>query len=147
MSKHYCAIEYYAPLEVYDENYERLCSLLPDPRQLVLHESLNFHGSDAYAFTLLEQTRYTSTVRLTADWQLCSKLIPAIEMTVRLYHDAGVAEVLSYQKSRYFKVEYEYPNPSMRSKREKRRLNEFLRDWLACCLFASQKAQDQALIS
>ena len=147
MSKHSCAIEYYAPLEVYDENYERLLSLLPDWQQLVLHKPFNFYGSEAYTYTLLEQTRYTSTVRLTADWQRCSKLIPAIEMTVRLYHDAGAAEVLSYQKSRYFKVEYEYPNPSMYSKREKRRLNEFLRDWLACCVLASQKAQDKVLIS
>lgn len=147
MTKHCCAVEYYAPLEVYDENYERLMSLLPALQQLSLHQQFDFSGCNGYAFALLERTRYTSMVRLTADWSLCSNLIPAAEMTVRLYHDAGVAEVLSYQKSRHFNVEYEYPNPNMYSKREKRRLNEFLRDWLACCLLASQKAREQVFSS
>ncbi len=144
MSKYLSAVEHYAPLGIYDENYVRLLSLLPDLCLIARDQPEYFAGSESYSYTLIEKTRYTSTLRLTADWRICSKLIPAIEMTVRLYHDAGVAEVVSYQKSLYLKVEYEYPNPNMYSKREKRRLNEFLRDWLACCVLASKKSQHQA---
>ena len=151
MSKHCtpgarcCAIEYYAPLEVYDDNYERLMVLLPALQQARLKRRLEFAGCNGFGFELLEKTPYTSVVRLTADWSLCSKLVPAPEMTVRLYHDAEVAEVLSYQSQHRFNVEYDYPNPNMFNKHEKRRLNEFLRDWLGACLLRLWKGREQAL--
>ncbi|MBL4851081.1 MAG: DUF1249 domain-containing protein [Gammaproteobacteria bacterium] len=106
--------------------------LWPALLQANLRHRLEFSGGDGFSFELLEKTPYTSVVRLTADWSLCSKLVPTAEMAVRLYHDAAVAEVLSYQNRSRFKVEYDYPNPNMFNKREKRRLNEFLGEWLAC---------------
>ncbi len=125
-------VEYYASLEVYDDNYERLMVLLPALRQASLRCRLEFAGCDGFGCQLLEKTPYTSVVCLTADWSVCSKLVPTAEMTVRLYHDAAVAEVLAYQNHSRFKVEYDYPNPNMFNKREKRRLNEFLGEWLVC---------------
>ncbi len=140
-----CAIEYYAPLAVYDDNYTRLKILLPALQQASIKRRVEFEGCDGFAFELLEKTPYTSVVRLTADWSLCSSLVPAPDMTVRLYHDAEVAEVLSYQQRHRFKVEYDYPNPGMFNKHEKRRLNEFLRDWLGACLVRLWKGREQAL--
>jgi len=153
MSKHCtprarcCAIEYYAPLEVYGDNYERLMILLPALQHVSLEGKLEFTGCDGFCFELLETTRYTCVVRLTADWSLCSSLVPAPEVTVRLYHDAEVAEVLAYQKHSRFDVEYDYPNPNMFNKREKRRLNEFLQEWLSACLLRLWKGREQAFSS
>jgi len=142
-----CAIEYCAPFEVYDDNYERLMVLLPTLQQVNLEQRLEFAECDGFCFELLEKTPYTSVVRLTADWSLCPSWMPVPEMTVRLYHDAEVAEVLSYQKHSRFDVEYDYPNPNMFNKREKRRLNEFLREWLSVCLLRLWKGREQAFSS
>ncbi|MBL1433678.1 MAG: hypothetical protein COC09_04430 [Gammaproteobacteria bacterium] len=141
-SAHRCAIEYYAPLAVYDDNYERLMTLLPTLQQVSPKHRLALMGCDGFGFELLEKTPYTSVVRLTADWSVCAKLVPAPELTVRLYHDAAVAEVITYQSRGRFKVEYDYPNPNMFNKREKRRLNEFLSAWLGVCLLRLWKEKE-----
>ncbi|MBL1292776.1 MAG: DUF1249 domain-containing protein [Thiotrichales bacterium] len=140
---HSCAAEFYAPLAVYGDNYDRLMTLLPALRQVTIKNRLEFAGCNGFDFELLEKTPYTSVVRLTADWSLCSKLVPTPEMTVRLYHDAAVAEVVSYQKRRRIRAEYDYPNPDMFNKREKRRLNEFLSAWLSACLLDLWKGKEQ----
>jgi uncharacterized protein YqiB (DUF1249 family) len=55
-------------------------------------------------------------------------------MSVRLYHDASMAEVMSYQNQHRFEGRYQYPNPQMRLPDEKIQLNKFLADWLDHCL-------------
>lgn len=141
------AAEFYAPLAVYDDNYDRLMALLPALQRVKLKNRLELTGCNGFGFELLEKTPYTSVVRLTADWGLCSKLLPTPEVTVRLYHDAAVAEVVSYQNRKHIKSEYDYPNPGMFNKREKRRLNEFLGVWLGACLLNSWKDKQQVYSS
>lgn len=56
------------------------------------------------------------------------------EMYVRLYHDAKMAEVLSYQSVGKIKPSYTYPNKKMHQKNEKSQWNTFLGEWLAYCI-------------
>ncbi len=51
-------------------------------------------------------------------------------MTVRLYHDAMVAEVCSSQQIFRFKARYDYPNKKLHQRDEKHQINQFLAD---CC--------------
>lgn len=68
-------------------------------------------GNAQYRLTIIESTRYTTLVAIeqtapsVSYWSLPS-------MTVRLYHDAMVAEVCSSQQIFRFKARYDYPNKS-----------------------------------
>jgi uncharacterized protein YqiB (DUF1249 family) len=56
------------------------------------------------------------------------------KMTIRLYHDAKVAEVLIAQRTSQLKPVYEYPNLNMHQRNEKFMVNVFLAEWLHFCL-------------
>ena len=81
---------------------------------------------------VVERSKYTVTLRLIQESELADWM-PVPTITVRLYHDAHVAEVLSFQKNPYVKQRYEYPNKKMYMPDEKAQLNRFLGEWLAHC--------------
>ena len=56
------------------------------------------------------------------------------EMYVRLYHDARMAEVLSYHSVGKVNPSYTYPNKKMHQKNEKAVWNSFLSEWLTHCI-------------
>jgi uncharacterized protein YqiB (DUF1249 family) len=55
-------------------------------------------------------------------------------MTIRLYHDARMAEVISSQDVFQVKPRYDYPNKNMHQQDEKQQINQFLNEWLHLCL-------------
>ena len=55
-------------------------------------------------------------------------------MIVRLYHDAGTAEVVSYQDHVGFKALYGEDDAPRFNWDEKNQINLFLADWLTLCL-------------
>ena len=59
-------------------------------------------------------------------------------MTIRLYHDARMAEVLSTQDIKQVKSRYDYPNNQMHQQDEKQQTNQFLNEWLHLCLRLGQ---------
>lgn len=86
--------------------------------------------------TVIECSRYTTTVQLNqvqadepgAEW------LRAPQLTVRLYQDAQLAEVLAWERHRRLQPRYEYPNQAMYHQDEKAQLNRFLGEWLGLCL-------------
>jgi len=119
----------------------------------------NFLISDflSYSIKTLEITRYTSLV------SICQELPNAKQkktksdissaknkieshfshllhpkMTIRLYHDARMAEVISNQDIRQVKPRYDYPNSKMHLPDEKEQINLFLKEWLQLCLKLGQ---------
>lgn len=79
----------------------------------------DYSGVNPYT-TLVE---ITQTSPVTSYWSL-----PL--MTVRLYHDAMVAEVCFSQQISRFKASYASPNKKLHQHDEKHRINQFLADWL-----------------
>ena len=63
------------------------------------------------------------------------------EMSVRLYHDANMAEVLSYQSIAKVQPSYYYPNNKMHQKNEKAQWNKFLGEWLTHCIKSGYSSQ------
>jgi hypothetical protein len=59
-------------------------------------------------------------------------------MSIRLYHDARAAEVISSQGIRQVKPRYDYPNTNMHQEDEKQQINQFLNEWLHLCLCLGQ---------
>ncbi|QQD22605.1 DUF1249 domain-containing protein [Oceanospirillaceae bacterium ASx5O] len=116
-----------------EANYLRLLKLLPEgqsEREFLLGDGEQQASVRLY---IEEDHRYTTMLRIEQQGYSPAWLQPQA-MQVRLYHDAGMAEVLSYQQSQRFHGRYPYPNPAMRLPDEKLQLNRFLAEWLTHCL-------------
>jgi uncharacterized protein YqiB (DUF1249 family) len=143
-----CAVNRRSPLDlstrlaVCDANYWRLLKLLPEfsegTSRTVLLPAVSqqtMEASHSLKFTVTEAFRYTSTVSLLLrveedipSWYL------APHLTVRLYHDAGMAEVISYQDQSCFKAVYSEDDAPRFTRDEKMQINQFLAELLTLCL-------------
>ena len=109
-------------------NYLRFLRLLPTlDEQQFWSFGLATATDDLSKVTIcvVERSKYTVTLRLIQESTL-NDWVPPPSITVRLYHDAHMAEVLSFQKNRYIHQRYEYPNQRMYQPDEKAQLNIFL---------------------
>lgn len=57
-----------------------------------------------------------------------------MRMSVRIYHDAQMAEIVDFMNVRHFKSSYSYPNTQMLLPDEKQQVNYFSGEWLNRCL-------------
>ncbi|PSU05875.1 DUF1249 domain-containing protein [Photobacterium gaetbulicola] len=132
MNRRY-AVDFAGIMRLYETNYAKLLPLLPKSDQVGDH-CIYCVSEQEYHLTITESTRYTTVVEihLKAEESLPDYLIP--KMTIRLYHDARVAEVCSAQQTSRLQPRYDYPNMRMHQKDEKHQVNRFLGDWLAYCL-------------
>lgn len=118
-----------------ESNYLRFLRLLPTIDE---QSEWNFGVETAteelskVSIQVVERSKYTVTLRLVQQSELADWM-PQPAITVRLYHDAHMAEVLSFQKNRYVRSRYEYPNQNMYMPDEKAQLNQFLGEWLDHC--------------
>jgi uncharacterized protein YqiB (DUF1249 family) len=116
---------------VYEKNYVCLVRLLP-----FLFECKGLisvcarHSNSRLAVSILEQCRYTQVVEIKHIFNEASQYIHELSMKVRIYHDAQLAEVISYQGHSRMHSKYPYPNQKMFHRDEKRQANYLLHDWL-----------------
>ncbi len=128
MNRNY-TVDFPAIMRMYETNYAKLVSLLPRGDD----ESCGYVVcGEEYLLTVIEQTRYTTLIKIVQLSPLATQR--ATELTVRLYHDARVAEVCATQQTARLKPRYDYPNKRMHQKDEKHQVNQFLSDWLMHCL-------------
>jgi uncharacterized protein len=132
----------------HEANYQRLLGLTPDldDRECWQYIIGNGHTSDSYiAISIKERTKYTTTVHLL---QCCrsQNIYDNNAIKVRLYHDAHLAEVLSWQNLHqnysHFQARYNYPNRYMHQCDEKAGLNSFLGELLTHCLLHGRVAKN-----
>jgi len=128
-----------------DANYARLMKLFPDMIQVSEktdeqkdERKIGIYHVEESVLTLrvLEQTPYTTLVRLGQEKNSDngSEWFQLPVLTLRLYHDAKMAEVVTYEGDKRAFPRYEYPNERMYQKDEKAQWNQFLAEWLAHCL-------------
>lgn len=119
-----------------ETNYLRLLELIADWEDFdQLELAIDAPGSSPLLvkLSLTERDRYTSTILLHQQ----DVLLPWSEgpqISVRVYHDARMAEVISWNRHRLLKPRYEYPNKKMYLPDEKAQLNQFLGECLNQCL-------------
>lgn len=126
------------PMWVYERNFRLLKGLFP-----VLWESEQQTDRLAYSsmageveIRVVERCRYTISAILTESYK--DELVPPIRMQVRLYTDANVAEVMTYQgATRLLQAVAKPGNGRFSPLEEKRHINMLLHDWLV----AIQKEQ------
>lgn len=121
-----------------EANYARLKRLFPD------YESSNNRrfvvGGEQLHIEVLERSRYTTLFRVQS-WSRSAqnelsgrRWLPPLRLDLRAYHDAGMLEVVDFQRRGRTEGRYSYPNPRMHQQDEKAQQNAFLADWLEHCL-------------
>lgn len=118
-------------------NYRRLGKLMRGQEEM---DSWNFSVHSAgdqesrLRLTLGKESRFTSEIALEFGPEMTAKLLfkTTLSMTVRLYHDVGIAEITDGH--RQYRGTYPYPNDAMLHRDEKFRLNQQLADLLELCL-------------
>ncbi len=121
-------------LSLYERNYNKLLQWLPDLSRRHGEFVLVNDDRSPVCVEVLEQNPYTTTIHLRQTMQGAGPWASVLSMKVRIYHDARVAEVIACRGISAFKPFYPYPNPKMLQPYEKRRVNQFLGEWLSYCL-------------
>ncbi|MCC4782186.1 dehydrogenase [Vibrio splendidus] len=118
-------------MRVYETNYAKLNALLPvghEVGDVRCYQAVNM----VYQLTVNEVTKYTTLIDICQSDAM--PVFPLPKMSVRLYHDARVAEVCASGDFSRVKAKYDYPNTKLLQKDEKFQLNKFLGEWLTFCL-------------
>lgn len=119
-----------------EANYRRLQQLLAmidesDGDRCIL---LDDHDAGV-TFRVREQTPYTCLIEMRAESNVDAPAwLPMPSLLVRMYHDAKMAEVVSFSGNHRVYPRYAYPNSQMFHSDEKAQWNVFLSDWLRYCL-------------
>lgn len=119
-------------MDLYENNYLRLRRLIPNLSNLPdksisrLPYCLNLH------LTVLERTKFTTTIYLTYYFNESTQSVAEPALTIRLYHDAHQAEVLTGHLQHGRKQYTHIPEKTLKIKWK---LNRFLFKWLGYCLY------------
>jgi len=116
---------------VYEENYQALAKLVPDMDvdTAILSSA---RGLPDLHMNVVERGKYTLTIAFLHVLD-DNEIVPDMYLKVKVYLDARVTEVLTYQNKTGFARIYTYPNKKIRYPIEKRRVNQFFSEWLAFC--------------
>lgn len=119
-----------------EANYARLMKLLPsfdsaDSREFAVE--LPGQQSVHFLLTITERCRYTTMLEF-CQQQAPYEWAPAPRFSLRVYHDARMAEVVAFRQHRRLMQRYQYPNDNMFQRDEKAQLNKLLGEWLTHCL-------------
>ncbi|WP_339669185.1 DUF1249 domain-containing protein [Dasania marina] len=123
-----------------EANYARVMKLMPDMASVSLREfwvQLPAQQRAHFRLEVLERCAYTTIMEFSQlessfagqlDWA------PAPHFTLRVYHDARMAEVSAFHGNHRLRSNYDYPNKSMFQRDEKAQLNKLLGQWLKHCV-------------
>ncbi len=122
------------PTGLYEANYRRLLRLKSELADLQANECAYLSSSNL-VMTVLEQHKYTTVISLQQSLKthtLISQSLPlsAIDMDLRICHDACLVEVIGYQGMSPVQSALVYPNKHMLQVDEKKQLNLLLKDIL-----------------
>ena len=127
-----------------EANYARIMQLLPDMEHVDRrHFGVELAGSAPLQFQIVvtERCKYTTMIDISQlpanaghgqPWLQSEDATPFFSL--RVYHDARMAEVIAYNRHQRLHPSYDYPNDNMYHRDEKAQLNTFLGEWLSHCL-------------
>jgi uncharacterized protein YqiB (DUF1249 family) len=127
-------------------NFVRLMRLFPHWEQWEEREFALDVGRHEQVIRLRVTERNPYTTMLEVSQR--EALLPwsaGINLQVRVYHDADMAEVVAWNRHRNLKPRYGYPNEFMHQPDEKAQMNAFLGEWLTQCLQYGRAAESVML--
>lgn len=119
------------PMWIYERNYALLTGMFTSLIEQSASEVATFYipGRGETRVQVVERCRYTLTLVLAEAYS--AKAVPEIGMQVRLYNDAGLAEVISYQGfTELLPKHKDLGKGNPQNHQEKRQANLLLHDWL-----------------
>lgn len=119
-------------MDLYENNYLRLRRLVPDLKKIPENSISRLPGCLSLHMTVLERTKFTSTIYLTYYFEETTKSVAEPALTIRLYHDAHQVEVLT---GHLLHGRQQYHHIAEKTKKTKWKLNRFLYKWLGYCLY------------
>ena len=119
-------------MDLYENNYLRLRRLIPDVSTLPDNSISQLPGCLSLHMTVLERTKFTTTLYLTYYFEEAAKSVAEPALTVRVYHDAHQVEVLTGHLQHGRKQYDHIPEKAIKIKWK---LNRFLYKWLGYCLY------------
>ncbi|HEB58124.1 MAG TPA: DUF1249 domain-containing protein [Gammaproteobacteria bacterium] len=118
------------PMWLYEHNYALLRGLFP---LLLSGEQEGWQGKIGHqelCLRVVERFRYTLTLDVHCRLRRQHRLLGDFVVSVRVYEDAGLAEVLDYQHLGRRQPVYPRRDPRQMQVAEKDQLNRLFRDWL-----------------
>lgn len=122
------------PTGLFEENYRLLSTLLQEwcEEEPVLRLGVGEEEA-LLEIRLQERGRYTTILQLAMPLPLGGLQLPALQMELRLYHDARVAEVTAYQGCRRLPAPYQVTRHGRWQMDERRQVNLLLHELLRYC--------------
>lgn len=123
-----------------EANYARIMQLMPDMAELELRQFVVGvgDGKQQFRIAVTERCKYTTMVDISRQLLVGEEgsrpWTAAPSFSLRVYHDARMAEVVAFNQHRQLLAKYDYPNDKMYQRDEKFQLNAFLGEWLSYCL-------------
>lgn len=116
-----------------EANYWRIMRLFDiDEESVTYHVSMLENTTRKLRFQMVQRCKFTTM--LVIEISGCEDWLATLEFEVRLYHDAKMAEVFSFQRQGRVFASNPYPNADMIQKDEKIQQNRFLSECLVHCL-------------
>ncbi len=120
------------PMWFFEHNYSYLRELFPELMELYSETLIYRDSLKLVKIKCLEVSRYTTLISLNLVFTRCPQ-IPSIEMSIRLYHDAEVADVVTYQNISRLVAPY-FSTEKDTDKDHKRQANILLYELLSGCM-------------
>jgi len=118
-------------MDMYEENFIKLRKLIPDIQHIKTVSISKAEGHLDLHLQILERSKYTTTFILSYCFDDDSQPHMEPNLKIRIYHDAGLAEVMSGRLHHGRLVLDNLPSDALKQKWQ---LNRFLGKWLKYCL-------------
>lgn len=119
-------------MDLYENNFIRLRKLVPDLANLPADSISQLPGCLSLYMHIQERTKFTTTLLLTYYFDDQAQAVAEPALTIRVYHDANQAEVLTGHLKH---GRQRYDHTPVKTRKIKWRLNRFLYKWLGYSLY------------
>ena len=120
------------PMWFFERNYSYLRELFPEIIELSTDAIIYRDNLKMIKIMCLEVSRYTTLISLNLTFTECPQ-VPPVGMSIRLYHDAEVADVVTYQNITRLVAPY-FSTAKETDKDHKRQANMLLYELLSGCV-------------
>jgi len=134
------------PMWVYEHNYVTLLELFPFLKTDQRDEVYFINDEFELKIHILERCKFTNIVQIELKYVKGNSsrcYVSDVKFMCRIYYDAKLVEVISYQDLARLLPEYTFPNKQMCQPDEKQQANLLFYDWLASTIAGRYRAKDE----
>lgn len=122
-----------ALMSLYESNFIRLNWLIQEPQEFIGEQQSSVPGDCTLHLRFLERTRHTSTLHMTYMFEESGLWIADPDMTIRIYHDARLAEAMACSRVHRHEILRQFDTGCTQEVNRRRVRNSMLNKWLEYC--------------